>query len=43
MIRGDMSEQERDDLVLALAAGEVAAFASDLPEHQTPSCNTLQF
>ena len=33
MIFGDMGEHESDDLIIASAADDVAAFASDLPEH----------
>lgn len=45
MIGGDMGQHDRDDLILASAAGDVAAFASDLLEHesssQTPTLNPL--
>jgi hypothetical protein len=32
-----MRQHDRDDLILASAAGDVAAFASDLLEHESSS------
>ena len=37
MIGLHMGQDENDDLVIAPTAGEVAAFASDLPEHHYSS------
>jgi hypothetical protein len=34
VITGDVGQDERDDVIVSLTAGEVTAFASDLPEHQ---------
>ena len=37
MVGLDMGQDENDDLVIAPAAGEVAAFASGLSEHHDSS------
>lgn len=33
VIAGNVAQDESDDLIVARTSGEVAAFASDLPEH----------
>jgi hypothetical protein len=36
MVPRDMGQYDHDDLIVSSAAGDVAAFASDLPEHESP-------